>query len=176
MRSRDSVKGHYVIIAHLPHARAIRVGALGERVFPRGFFAYVGSALGGLEGRLRRHLHPPAPRPRWHIDYLLQRAPPREAIWALADGGRECPVARMLSDRFEAVKCFGASDCRCPSHLFHSGFLNGLRGAVAQAFRALGRKPVAAVLRGDQWRGPLGPVGDVHRIMNCASVAESKWR
>ena len=32
----------------------------------------------------------------------------------------ECVIAQALSGQFECVPGFGASDCRCPSHLFLS--------------------------------------------------------
>jgi len=50
------MKGTYVLILILPERKKIDVGALGEINFEPGYYAYVGSALGGMEGRIGRHL------------------------------------------------------------------------------------------------------------------------
>lgn len=115
--------GTYVVVYHLPAARAIRVGRLGKVELSAGFFSYVGSALGsgGLPARLRHHLGRPA-RPHWHVDYLRRVARPVEA-WVCAQPiRREHDWAHLLS----RVRCvvpviegFGTSDCRCSTHLFH---------------------------------------------------------
>ncbi|RMI13597.1 MAG: GIY-YIG nuclease family protein [Calditrichaeota bacterium] len=115
--------GTYILILHLPEGREIQVGKLGRFTFPRGYYAYVGSAFGpgGLEGRWRHHLRKAA-RPHWHIDYLRAHAvieeiwyvaggPPREHEWA--ERLRRWPESRP------AAPGFGASDCRCAGHLFY---------------------------------------------------------
>jgi Uri superfamily endonuclease len=101
---------------------AVAVGRLGKIVFPAGGYAYVGSAhgRGGLAARLKHHLDS-APKPHWHIDYFKKRAPVVE-IWAAEDDQRqECRWARTLhcmADVALPAPGFGASDCRCTSHLF----------------------------------------------------------
>lgn len=132
-------KGTYALIMRLEPAQTIRVGKLGAFEFPAGYYLYTGSAFGpgGLAGRLGRHMaldH----RPRschWHVDYLRRRAPVvaiwfsqhetrREHDWAALAGrlaGSTCPAPR-----------FGASDCRCPTHLFHFA-----RPPAAERFSAL---------------------------------------
>ena len=85
-----------------------------------GHYLYVGSAYGpgGLRARLARHFRTEK-RPHWHIDRLLAVADP---IGALAvPGGRECALAaRLRAGPPPAVPIagFGASDCRCETHLF----------------------------------------------------------
>ena len=73
-------KGVYVLIIHLSQERDIVVGKLGELSFKKGYYAYVGSALGGLEGRIKRHFRKEK-KAHWHIDYfcLLYTSPsPRD--------------------------------------------------------------------------------------------------
>ena len=56
--------GAYAIVLNLPYQVSLRVGRLGEAVFPAGSYIYCGSALGpgGLRSRLGRHLRHPAGR------------------------------------------------------------------------------------------------------------------
>lgn len=114
--------GTYALILHLARSQIIGVGRLGAFDFPAGWYVYVGSALGpgGLAGRLGRHLAPGALH--WHVDYLRQEAY-LEAICCLVDDQRlEHLWAITLQDRpGVAMPCpgFGASDCRCLTHLFH---------------------------------------------------------
>jgi len=114
--------GTYILVAHLTEAHSIRVGRWGEFLFSRGYYLYVGSALGGLEGRLSRHLRA-AKRPHWHIDALLEWASVSEVWYILLRERLECAWARALA-RIEGLAPFevpfGASDCRCPTHLFYT--------------------------------------------------------
>ncbi|MBL8260369.1 MAG: DUF123 domain-containing protein, partial [Candidatus Competibacteraceae bacterium] len=86
-------------------------------------------------GRLRHHRRPAA-RPRWHIDYLRQRAA-LKAVWFSHDPlRREClwaEAARALGGHAPPFR-FGASDCRCSAHLYFfegrpsfAGFVAALR-------------------------------------------------
>ena len=111
--------GTYILSLHVGETRRIVVGRLGALDFSRGAYLYVGSALGGLEGRLRRHLRENK-RLHWHIDYLLTCADVREVWYREGEERLECEWARSLLQRswihpFEAP--FGASDCRCRTHL-----------------------------------------------------------
>jgi Uri superfamily endonuclease len=95
-----------------------------------GAYIYVGSAFGpgGLRARVSRHLRRNK-KIHWHIDYLRQELPvlavwyaegdtTLEHTWAKAIGA--CNLASM------PVPGFGASDCRCASHLFYCGCENAL--------------------------------------------------
>jgi Uri superfamily endonuclease len=134
------VKGSYVILIRLPRATTIAIGSRKEAHFPRGHYAYVGSALSGLEARLSRHLKPDK-KPHWHIDRLLERARITDIIIGEADGKLECAIARALGARFDCVPGFGSSDCPCPSHLFMAAQGERLKSAAAQAFQQLGVTP-----------------------------------
>ena len=118
-----SLLGSYVLVLTLASPTAITVGSLGSVRFPKGYYAYVGSALGpgGLAARLGRHLAPVA-RQHWHIDALRSRARP-VAVWsAVGRERRECAWAQALSALpgvLTPAPGFGSADCRCSTHLFH---------------------------------------------------------
>ncbi|MEW6743860.1 MAG: GIY-YIG nuclease family protein [Planctomycetota bacterium] len=119
-----SAGGTYVLVLELRRARRLAVGGLGSVRFGKGYYLYVGSALGGggLRARLQHHLAITV-HPRWHIDYLRRFARPLEA-W-ISCGGRsseaEWVEALEGSPPVQAVAPgFGASDSRCASHLFFS--------------------------------------------------------
>jgi len=62
-------KGIYILLIEIPREVHMEVGALGVMEFPRGFYAYCGSAMGGLRARINRHLRSEK-KARWHVDYL----------------------------------------------------------------------------------------------------------
>ncbi len=66
-------KGSYVLLIKILEEQTITIGSLQAVHFPGGYYAYVGSAMGGFKSRLNRHLKVEK-SPRWHIDYLLQKA------------------------------------------------------------------------------------------------------
>ena len=96
------------------------MGKLGCVTLPAGGYLYVGSAMGGLEGRVLRHTRACGNgRRHWHIDYVLAKAR-LESAWLLPSEERlECALAQTLS-RYSAVvrSGFGSSDCRCTTHFF----------------------------------------------------------
>ena len=114
------MRGCYIAVFHLSPARWIRVGRLGRFRFEGGFYLYVGSAQRNLEKRLERHARKRKPL-RGHIDYLSARAEMIGAVLVPGPKRQECELAAELGEMFElAVPGFGASDCRCPGHLFYT--------------------------------------------------------
>jgi len=111
------VKGSYVLLIELPEEQTITIGSLKAIYFPRGYYAYVGSAMGGFKSRLNRHLKSNK-KPHWHIDYLLEKASISEIILYETKDRAECPIAQALSCQFDSIPGFGSSDCKCRSHLF----------------------------------------------------------
>ncbi len=115
-------RGVYQLLIKLDRDKTIPVGKLGVFDFPRGYYIYTGSAMGGLEARVARHLSN-VKRFHWHIDYLLEQSEIiRYAIKECsADGPREeCAVHAAtleMDGATELIKGFGSSDCRCRSHL-----------------------------------------------------------
>jgi Uri superfamily endonuclease len=116
-------KGVYAIVLRLRDALLYSVGALGPHRLPQGWYVYVGSAHGpgGLAARLNRH-NSGAKRLHWHVDYLRAVADWTEAWTASRASEHECAWAQRLMNSTGAsvpVPGFGASDCRCKSHLIH---------------------------------------------------------
>lgn len=113
------MRGIYVLVIEVTRPVDTEVGKLGRIRFAPGTYAYVGSAMRGIEARLSRHLRG-GKRLRWHIDYLLSCPGVRVAdIFVLETTKRaECRVAGALAAGCEGVPGFGSSDCRCRSHLF----------------------------------------------------------
>jgi Uri superfamily endonuclease len=118
--------GTYLLLSALREQKVIQVGMLGLFVFPPGYYLYVGSALGpgGLAGRLNRHLDykQRARSAHWHIDYLAREADLVEITYIEDPIRREHTWTRTLGALETATmpaSKFGASDCRCLSHLFH---------------------------------------------------------
>jgi Uri superfamily endonuclease len=114
-------KGIYCLVFKNP-ACTVRVGALGEIAFRRGWHVYTGSALGsGGLARLERHValsRDRDKRPKWHVDYL-STSPSfslRYTVHALTEERLECRLAEAIGG--EDVPGFGCSDCSCASHLF----------------------------------------------------------
>jgi len=114
-------KGTYALVVRLETPCKLNVGKLGPVEFPAGYCLYFGSALGGLAGRIRRHLRR-RKKPWWHIDYLTRVAAPEEVWWNESAGRAECDWAAaglLLPGATTPAPGFGASDCRCNSHLVH---------------------------------------------------------
>ncbi len=120
----DASPGSYAVILRNATRKTIQVGRRKQLAIEPGYYIYLGSAFGsgGLAARLGHHLRI-AQRPRWHIDYLRPHLG-MAAIWYAEDPRRmEHEWARALA-AWASVSCawpgFGASDCRCVSHLWHS--------------------------------------------------------
>jgi sugar fermentation stimulation protein A len=56
MVEQESLKGIYVLVLHVNKNACIRIGALGEKIFQKGTFMYVGSAQNNLIQRVKRTL------------------------------------------------------------------------------------------------------------------------
>lgn len=112
--------GVYALLLGLPRERRIRIGRR-DRLFPAGHYLYVGSAMNGLDARIDRHLSS-SKKKRWHIDYLTERAPIRRVFrYPTRSRSAECRLSRLLASRDDTspIAGFGATDCRCASHLYH---------------------------------------------------------
>jgi len=110
--------GAYLCILRLRENKKIRVGALGELDFKKGYYTYVGSALKNLNKRMARHKKR-GKKLFWHIDYLREEAEFAAILPIRSSDDLECGLATSMKGLFErSVKGFGASDCACPAHLF----------------------------------------------------------
>ena len=130
--------GTYALVLRLDHLVSVRIGRLGNLRLARGFYVYLGSALGpgGLRARVAHHQRA-AQRPHWHIDYLRAHTQ-LERIWFSYDARRRehqwAGVLPRVVRTAKALVGFGASDCTCASHLYFlrhrpslPRFLRGLR-------------------------------------------------
>ena len=114
--------GTYALVMCCRVRRRMRVGELGTMELQPGFYVYVGSALGpgGLRARIAHHVRG-ARRPRWHIDYLRAHAVLEQIWYCCGPVRREHRWSRALeaaSAGSVPLSGFGASDCRCRSHLY----------------------------------------------------------
>jgi Uri superfamily endonuclease len=122
-----SSPGTYVLVLRLDQEHELAYGKTLRAVFPGGWYLYVGSALGGLRARLNRTVTGPR-RPHWHIDRLSEHATLVQVWYRTGSERRECAWSRQLSRSAGIAPSpfpFGASDCRCPTHLFRAATLPG---------------------------------------------------
>ena len=121
------MKGTYVLVTELKEDSSIRIGKLGIINFPKGYYCYVGSALGkavNLENRIGRYKKLNMKKNgklKWHIDYFLvnHNASIIDTVTINSDRRMECKISKKLekiSDK--SINGFGSSDCNCRSH-FH---------------------------------------------------------
>ena len=132
--------GSYILLIKLSEGQAITLGRRQNIYFPRGNYAYVGSAMGGFKARLSHHLKG-SKKAHWHIDYLLSKASITGGILCETENRIECAIARALSHQFDSISGFGCSDCRCPSHLFFATDENQMKLTIMATFNSLGIEP-----------------------------------
>ncbi len=112
-------KGTYILFMEFSEDNDILVGSLGKCHLERGTYCYVGSAMGGIDQRVDRHLAS-AKVVRWHIDRLTSISDHKEAYISYPDFIPECDLAKMAEGcgAVPVIKGFGCSDCQCNTHLF----------------------------------------------------------
>ena len=132
------MKGSYVLIMQLSKPQIITIGSLPNVHFPRGYYAYVGSAMGGVESRVSRHLRRNK-KPHWHIDYLRQKASIVDISICRTEDRAECTIAQALGSQFDSIPGFGCSDCHCHSHLFFATDEGQLKANIAATLEPLTR-------------------------------------
>ncbi|MEE9379676.1 MAG: GIY-YIG nuclease family protein [Candidatus Lokiarchaeia archaeon] len=122
------MKGSYILVIFSGKGREIRIGALGNIFFSKGFYLYVGSGMGNtgastLVNRVKRHiLNHTEKRIHWHIDYLLNsKYTIVYCIYLIPSlQNIECLIANELLNISDGhIKKFGSSDCLCDSHLLY---------------------------------------------------------
>ncbi len=126
------MKGSYVLVIRLLQDEKIKVGALGDIEFKKGYYAYVGSAMNGIEKRVARHGRR-GKKLRWHIDYLTEKAFIEE-IWYKEGAKEECKFADYFRHAgLEFIPNFGSGDCKCKSHLFYDTGKDRIHGILIKA-------------------------------------------
>lgn len=117
-----------MLVTKMKKDSKIRIGKLGEIEFKKGYYCYVGSALGksiNLENRIRRYEKLNKERSgniHWHIDYFLVN--PNVEIVQInkinSDQKIECKISKSFEKVAEDfIHYFGCSDCKCKSHLYY---------------------------------------------------------
>ena len=160
-----ALKGSYALIIRRESGTPLTIGRLGSFAFPAGLYLYAGSALNGLESRVRRHLRRDKDKKRhWHIDYLTAVAPVCQVWWAADEMRRECAWAGIVRERGGRIVApgFGASDCRrCPAHLLYLGMAgtDGIAGMDPAALTQL-RAALLDDLPPETPRGVFQPAAD----------------
>ena len=117
--------GTYILIIKVDRSiKNLKVGSLGKLNFQKGYYCYVGSAMGrvtSLENRIGRHLSKKK-KLRWHIDYLLARKEAKvESVIVIPSKKR---LEHLVSESIErkadkTIEGFGSSDCRCKGNLHY---------------------------------------------------------
>ena len=122
------MKGSYILVIYISETINLIVGALGDILFEKGFFLYIGSGMGNngsatLEKRVKRHILPSTEKKiHWHIDYLLNQEKVKIIkLYLIPSFSRlECIIARELTEFSDGfISNFGSSDCQCQSHLLY---------------------------------------------------------
>ena len=133
-------KGTYVLFLRFSKDVETEVGSLGTVRLGAGDYCYVGSAMGGLDQRLSRHLSHDK-RIRWHIDRLTIICDDMCAYEHEGTDLPECVLAEKIGSigNTPVVKGFGCSDCDCQTHLFR---VDGDR--TIESLCKLGMRPFAS--------------------------------
>lgn len=132
------MKGSYILLIQLPNEQTIKIGSLNTIHLPDGYYAYVGSAMGGLKSRLSHHLQRNK-KLHWHIDYLVRKAFITGIILCQTKDRVECTIAQALKHQFDSIPGFGSSDCQCHSHLFFA--TAEMKSTIMATLNSLGIAP-----------------------------------
>ena len=113
------MKSIYVLIIYVDKSCIVKVGALGDIIFDKGIYAYVGSAQKNFHQRINRHLRKEK-KLFWHIDYLLNNkyTKIKKILFKPGKKNEECNLAKLIGNFGKKISKFGCSDCCCNSHLF----------------------------------------------------------
>jgi len=122
------MKGSYILVVFIQKNIELIIGALGKIKFNKGYYLYIGSAMGNsgsttLINRVRRHVSPARSKKiHWHIDYVLNTNFASVCCVYLIPSleNLECLIANELLNVSDGhINKFGSSDCHCKSHLLY---------------------------------------------------------
>ena len=155
------MKGSYVLVLDLEEDKRLTIGRLGTFEFPAGLYLYCGSALNGLEARVRRHLRQDKKR-HWHIDCVTAVAPVKEVWWIESVARWECRWAETIMGRGGrvVVRGFGSSDCRCLTHLLRLDGNSDTAAVHRALFGADGRGSFGIWTSGNEENSPVFTLGE----------------
>ncbi|RMG82062.1 MAG: GIY-YIG nuclease family protein [Bacteroidetes bacterium] len=142
-------KGTYVLVVKVNFNKTLSIGKLGKFTFIVGYYFYIGSSFGpgGLRARLNRHLSQHK-NLHWHIDYLVKYGQIKQVWYNISPVQQEhrwAQVFSILPSVEPAVKKFGASDCRCLTHLFYTASSN-VHHIFESFCRRISKAPVQKVI------------------------------
>ncbi|MDO5852154.1 MAG: GIY-YIG nuclease family protein [Methanobacteriaceae archaeon] len=136
----DVDKGVYCLLIRVSKDVSIVVGALGSIDFKKGYYVYVGSALGVLSKRIDRHLSLDKKK-HWHVDYLLldDNVDVCNVVYTQCTSKIECQVSVLIDKTANgSISGFGCSDCGCVSHLYYFEDYDDAFVSCCGSFRLLG--------------------------------------
>jgi len=143
------VKGTYLLEFSLGAPLSFTLRSSRRVCLSPGVYFYAGSAFGGggIYARLSRHLRKDKKK-HWHLDFVTtsELFTPLSVI-VVPELPVECSLASTVSRFSVPVPGFGASDCRCSSHLFLAGEPEAVKEAVLKTF------PGAKILKISQLKG-----------------------
>lgn len=109
--------GSYILFMELSKENVFQIGKKGYITFPAAWYVYVGSAMNGIQQRVKRHLSK-SKKKHWHIDYFLENVKIHQIFVKESKMKEECVIAQQFAEIFDSIPSFGSSDCSCESHLF----------------------------------------------------------
>lgn len=121
-----------MVVLKSEQVKTIQVGKLAPLNICKGYYVYIGSALGpgGVTARLKHHIKI-SKRPHWHLDYLRAETGFYEAYGLYSPERKECEWAQltaMAEAVSEPMYGFGSTDCQCSTHLFYfSSYVKTIR-------------------------------------------------
>ncbi len=137
-------KGNYCIVIEVLKNSRIKIGAKGFMEFKKGYYVYVGSALGSLSTRIKRHLSDDKKK-HWHIDYLLLNKNTKviQVIYTNCTEKIECDISHNINETsVNYIELFGCSDCKCMSHLYFYDSLDDAINSSNESYKKIGYKPI----------------------------------
>ena len=114
-----TISGSYILVLENVKNDKIKIGKIGEIKFKKGFYTYVGSAMNGLDQRVKRH-YKNKKNKRWHIDYITPN--PMKIIKDFKIRRKDKIEVELAKDVMQIsdgyIPYFGSSDSKLESHLF----------------------------------------------------------
>lgn len=110
-------RGSYLLIVELPEDSTIRTKGK-KFLLRKGFYVYVGSAMGNLKSRIARHLRREKKK-HWHIDFLLEKARIVEVVAIPSSVRLEEELSLSVAQYGEPIHGFGSSDTGVSSNLYY---------------------------------------------------------
>jgi sugar fermentation stimulation protein A len=126
----------YILFIHIKKNLGVRIGALGVKFFPKGYYLYIGSGKKYLTERLKRHLKMTKSK-YWHIDYLLSKRDVNISDIFVSEKTENQLVKKAQNSK--GVKPhldkFGASDSKNITHLFYAKNKSAIEKIKKQVYK-----------------------------------------